>query len=228
MRTSHDVQNEVQMNTAGHLTPESEPPRGLPSPARPWKHQREWEVDIATRLSCLEQKLDSLQPSQCPAIQNEQRYSASLLSQPRVAYLEALPGPCSWCRSEESRQAEDAESTFRSGTDLLTPISVLDRTLGSGSKPQTVPTASTPGSSTESLADSAGCTYCQDIFWLSNQSLDCEDAETVRMHIRTYFTCLNTHCKLLRATSSQLNILLTHKETLCLTRLGFLQLWTNT
>ncbi|KAH8701513.1 hypothetical protein BGW36DRAFT_445050 [Talaromyces proteolyticus] len=186
---TYEVQSEAQITTSRGLVADSKPDTNLSPSELRTNHQNEWEVDMVARLASLEKKLDDIQPNHSLLIQSEQHYRTSCTPRPSMVHLDAFADICSYYRIEDANEAEYAESTFRSGTDLLTPISVLSSNSGVDKKPEIVPITSTPEPHNKSLVDNSSYPHnCKDIFCLCNERCGMREAGTERPLYRKRIT----------------------------------------
>jgi hypothetical protein len=158
-----------------------------------------WKSDVLTRIACLERELEvarSQSSKETPRLDNGRTCT---VAQPGSASPGAFQDSTPLATDDEDSEASHARPRFQSGTDLVTPISILERTVGGGSS---VEEASSTGR--ERRASQSNCRHvkparfsgcCGRALQLWKRNTKDQDIETLRAYIDTYFACMNKHRK---------------------------------
>jgi hypothetical protein len=155
-----------------------------------------WKLDVIARLASLEQKLDNMQPNTATfSLPSVQHSSDSILPQRSRVCWETFTDQYN-CISEEFGHLDYEQSAFHSGTDLLTPISILDCNFARDAERARVQTSVTLETTSPCVNYGVCCPCClKNILSFSNESPSTLEAEAIRAHVRAYLSCINTHCK---------------------------------
>ncbi len=158
-----------------------------------------WESDVLTRIASLERQLQFARSQQVQvAGQSSSDPASSLaLTSPRALEDNGL-----FVTDDGDHDVDDSRLSFQSGTDLITPISMLERQVrgsfgdASAFADPATPLLKTPAPSSQyhrltSSPRFSGC--CARALRLWNETTKDEDIEKLRTYINTYFTCMNRH-----------------------------------
>jgi hypothetical protein len=148
-----------------------------------------WKLDVVTRITDLERRLNAAETNR----------SGSSPHPPSTGLTHRLvPASCRALNcSSPASEGDYACPKFQSGTDLLTPISILDRSVGGDAQELSVAGPSNRDSSPRSrITDSAGLTECcEGDLQMWSERTRTQDVDNLRAYIKIYFSCLNPHCK---------------------------------
>ncbi|EXJ89877.1 hypothetical protein A1O3_02944 [Capronia epimyces CBS 606.96] len=155
-----------------------------------------WKSDVLARIASLEKELEvarRVRPTDSPRLES----SGLAVVPPGSVSSRELQDNSPLVTDDEDNEVNHARPRFQSGTDLVTPISILERTVEGGGYFQE--TASTGHEKPASLsrwrhtkpARFSGC--CDRALQLWDPENKDEDIETLRNYINTYFICMNKH-----------------------------------
>ena len=151
----------------------------------------DWQSAVMSRISTLEQRLSGSR--------NDRASFTTICSSPGtqlpVGPSAGLNDDSACFSNEEESDSDYAAPKFHSGTDLLTPISILDRTVSRGVG-DLVPSSTTESHTRRRSTDCTGflmCSKADTQMW--NERSRTQDIESLRATFKIYFDTLNSHCK---------------------------------
>lgn len=180
-------------------------------PANPERNERspvqaeiDWKKDVLARITAIEQRLKVPEKSDSTILRTQESFSP-------VSQYPSLVSPGSHSEraaflpdEEEAMDMDQASPKAQGGTDLMTPIAMLDRIVGPSEAEQSATTnlfirRPADGCHFKNCTNFPDCCAGDLLMW-TNRTRP-QDVDDLRASFKTFFSCLNPHCKLCRPTA---------------------------
>jgi hypothetical protein len=161
--------------------------------------ESDWGIEILSRLTAIEQRLSSSELHNSTMVRSQATNMPESQYQLSTSPKRSNEGSALFSNEEEALDMDHASPNLQGGTDLLTPITMLDRIVGpfeAGQQPKGIQHSHQAGASECHFTGCKGFPDCctGDLqMWTEIKRY--QDVENLRASFQTFFSCLNPHCK---------------------------------